>query len=158
MKLKLQTPSQLSSNVEVKILVEFTQYNHVWFVSNTWSRYPKWFRVKHQSSRHRCSATDEAALSFRCFYENQLLKSLFEASHRFLKREQLELPMGLIARMVLGEPAFVDQFAATVDHQIVSCFRSLFSISNLCALSHKVFRRKLRTLRKMLSDSRLLSF
>lgn len=56
----------------------------------------------------------------RCFYENQLLKLLFEASNTYLKREQWELPIGLIARLILGDPAFVDQFASTVDQKHVS--------------------------------------
>ena len=53
---------------------------------------------------------------FSSFLRHQLVPKLLHSSVTYLKPEQLELPLGLIGRLVLGDPGFVDQFAETV-HQ-----------------------------------------
>ncbi|BFZ18847.1 hypothetical protein BsWGS_21886 [Bradybaena similaris] len=49
-----------------------------------------------------------------CLYTSRLLPRLLESCVRYLSGPQLETPMGLIARLVLGNVIFVEQFATSV--------------------------------------------
>ena len=40
---------------------------------------------------------------------------LLQGTMRYVKKEQAELPAGLMSRLVLGDPGFVEQFAEAVD-------------------------------------------
>ena len=51
----------------------------------------------------------------RCFLECGLLSKIFEASVKYLKPHMLDLVVGLIARLVLSNEAFVEQFAHTIE-------------------------------------------
>ncbi|XP_041347923.1 serine/threonine-protein kinase 36-like isoform X2 [Gigantopelta aegis] len=50
-----------------------------------------------------------------CLYTTNLLPRLVFACSKYLTKEHLETPMGLVARLVLGNRIFVKQFAATMD-------------------------------------------
>lgn len=53
-------------------------------------------------------------LWFRCLYETQVLPRIFFACTKYLQLEQIETPMGLLTRLVLGNQMFVEQFAQAV--------------------------------------------
>lgn len=59
-------------------------------------------------------------LHFRCLYETQVLPRIFFACTKYLQLEQLETPMGLLTRLVLGNHMFVEQFAQAV-HDFKVC-------------------------------------
>ena len=62
------------------------------------------------------------SLCFSCLHSHQLLPKLMFACQKYLKDEQLETPMGLVARLVLSNNIFVEQFCATVkDLKVSTC-------------------------------------
>ena len=50
------------------------------------------------------------------------MSRLLHACVTYLKPEQLELPMGLTSRLILGDQVFVDQFSGCVRELGVSTF------------------------------------
>ncbi|KAK3576136.1 hypothetical protein CHS0354_043102 [Potamilus streckersoni] len=58
----------------------------------------------------------------QCLHFHALLPRLLYACQRYLKNEQLEMPFGLVARMVLGNRIFVDQFCSTIKELRASQF------------------------------------
>ena len=67
-----------------------------------------------------CSATPGPRVSpdvnsvFSRSFQHGLLPRLFYATYTYLQGELLDLPVGLMSRLVLGDVAFVDQFANCV--------------------------------------------
>ncbi|KAK7088085.1 serine/threonine-protein kinase 36-like isoform X2 [Littorina saxatilis] len=57
-----------------------------------------------------------------CLFSSQLLPRLLAATSHYLKGETLETPIGLMTRLVLGNPIFVQQFASTVKELKCSSF------------------------------------
>ncbi|XP_013385413.1 serine/threonine-protein kinase 36 [Lingula anatina] len=51
---------------------------------------------------------------YNCFYSQGLILRLLSACKHFLQPDQMEMPVGLMARLTLGEQAFVLQFADCV--------------------------------------------
>ncbi|ESO97940.1 hypothetical protein LOTGIDRAFT_153051 [Lottia gigantea] len=72
-----------------------------------------------------------------CLYTCNILPRLLFASCEYLNKELLETPIGLIARLVLGNVIFVEQFAQAVhDYNCVSflcrCIQPTNSLSVIC--------------------------
>ena len=57
----------------------------------------------------------------RCYAQLGLMPKLFHACVQYLKPVHLELPIGIINRLVIGDESFVEQFASTV-HESRVCF------------------------------------
>lgn len=73
------------------------------------------------------------------FYEYRLIPNLLEFSSKFLPVEDLELALGLIARLVLSDEIFVTQLARDVTNQKVEPFlASLMSAENSVTLLNDV--------------------
>lgn len=66
----------------------------------------------------------------QCLYETQVLPRIFFACTKYLQLEQIETPMGLLNRLVLGNQMFVEQFA-----QAVHDFKAVPFLSNCVQLS-----------------------
>ena len=69
-----------------------------------------------------------------CYSHLALLEKLLSACITCLKPEHLDLPIGLVGRLVLSGPAFIDQFISVVNSHNVSfsvlpyiCFFSCIS-------------------------------
>ncbi|KAK7488222.1 hypothetical protein BaRGS_00020529 [Batillaria attramentaria] len=72
-----------------------------------------------------------------CLYTSQLLPRLLGACSKYLSGESLETPIGLITRLVLGNPIFVQQFASAVKDLkcssfLCSCLSDKSPLSVLC--------------------------
>lgn len=66
----------------------------------------------------------------RCFAGRQLLPRLLHASVTYLKPLDLDLPIGLISRLVLADTVFVEQFSHCVDDLKVRyvCYGSYIAV------------------------------
>ena len=51
----------------------------------------------------------------RNMQQSNFVSMLLQATMTYIKKEQTELPAGLLSRLVLGDPAFVEQFAQTIE-------------------------------------------
>ena len=84
----------------------------------------------------------QCSMCSRCFAHSQLLPRLLHASVTYLKPHDLDLPIGLISRLVLADDVFVEQFAHCVDNlkvRHISCIlltHYLLSISQLVILGN----------------------
>ncbi len=50
----------------------------------------------------------------RSFYRNEFLPRLLHASQTYLRPEHMELPVGLMSRLIVSDVEFVNQFAQAV--------------------------------------------
>jgi len=62
-----------------------------------------------------------------CYSQLGLLEKLLAACIASLKPEHLDLPIGLVGRLVLSGPAFIDQFINVINSHNVSDF--VFTLS-----------------------------
>ncbi|XP_074643571.1 serine/threonine-protein kinase 36-like [Tubulanus polymorphus] len=87
---------------------------------------------------------------YSALYKCNFVPKLLQSCQNYVKTEQLEMPIGIIARLVLGDIAFVDQFASSVQtlnateyfldivggNSVISVISDLVSIfSHLCRCS-----------------------
>ena len=59
---------------------------------------------------------------YSCYSQLGLLEKLLAACITCLKPEHLDLPIGLVSRLVLSGAAFVDQFVNVINGRNVSAF------------------------------------
>ena len=62
-----------------------------------------------------------------CYLQLGLLEKLLAACITSLKPEHLDLPIGLVGRLVLSGPAFIDQFINVINSHNVSDFVFILS-------------------------------
>jgi len=89
------------------------------------------------SSRSSCIWPDDSVYVLRdsCYSQLGLLEKLLAACITSLKPEHLDLPIGLVGRLVLSSPAFIDQFINVINSHNVSASVWIFTVRAVATYS-----------------------